>query len=405
MTRARRGVGAWLLLTMTMMCPGVGKAQPFHVDPACWTEPRVTHAGPPPAEFANRLHLIETPAVAMSGSPLVAADRRTRLWLRQPDTTRPPPWGAALVVDRGGDRHRTLLVEDIGAPLAPRWLNTRWVFLRVVWGRAVFSDLVLDVQTGELRYHELARDGGAAFEQYRAACRGRCPCDPALARDADDPARFAVEAPIPAARPGAQAMIGLLLLPGLFGPPESGGVVAADPLRPVPVYAEPDAGAAPTLHLAAPDAVEYREYTYEGAAAVVFEQRSGWYAVALRDAPIARGWIRAADAGEFLPLTELLPNRLSYLNAHWDGHLWSGPGQGRRTGRASTLVGATPDASTEIPIELLDLRRVGDGLWLQVQTLDQSPCTGTTPQVVDRGWIPAYASDGALVMGYYSRGC
>ena len=56
-------------------------------------------------------------------------------------------------------------------------------------------------------------------------------------------------------------------------------------------------------------------------------------------------------------------------------------------------------------MNILEARSIGDGLWLHVETLDESPCNGGTPKVVDRGWIPAYAASGALVAGYYSRGC
>jgi hypothetical protein len=392
---------------MLLMAAWAGvPAQDFHTSPACWTAPRIFHAGPPSAEFANRLHLIETPASVMPGEALVSPGGRTRLWLRQPDTGQPPPWGAALVIDRGHDRHRTLLVEQIGAPLAPRWLNERWVFLRVVWGRIQFSDIVLDTIDGTLRYHEVARDGSTAFEQFQAACRGRCPCDPETLPAPGDPARFTVQAAIPTARPGAQAMIGLLLLPTVFGPPETGGVVAADHPTPVEVYAEPDIAAAPMTALAALEHFEHREHAYEGAAAVVYERRPGWYSIGLRGQALPRGWVRAEQAGTYFAAVELLRDRLAFLNAHWDGHLWLEPAAGPRTSEPSLLVAnGPPDASTEIAVEVLDIRRIGEGWWLEVETLNQSPCNVRSPRVVDRGWIPAYAESGALVGGYYSRGC
>lgn len=382
-------------------------AQDFHTTPAYWDAPRVFHAGPPSAEFANRLHLIEVPGAATPAGELMASpDGATRLWARNPDTTQPGPWGAALIVDAPGAPRRSLLIEDVGAPIAPRWLNERLIFLRIAWGRAVFSDVILDTRSGTLRYHEQAHDGRNAFDQYQAICRGACPCDPEAAMNPDDPSRFSVEAPPPAARPGARSMIGLLLLPNIFGPPETGGVIPADDPQPLAVYAAPDPKAEPALRLSELAHFEYREYTYEGAAAVVYEQRPGWYAISLREQSLTRGWVRAADAGEFLPLARLLPNRLAYLNAHWDGHLWSQPAGGQRTAQVSRLVeGHAPDASDEHAVNILEARSIGDGLWLHVETLEHSPCNGGTPNVVDRGWIPAYAASGELVAGYYSRGC
>lgn len=376
----------------------------FHTSPACWTEPRLFHAGPPPAEFANRLHFIDTPAIATPGEPLLSPDGSVRLWVRQPDTSEPHPWGAALVVDRGEATHRTVLIKQIGAPIAPRWLTERWIFLRLAWGRSQFSDLILDAETGDLRYHEHAYDGTVAFEQFQAACEGRCPCDPHAAAGPEPPTRFTVLAEPPTARAGDQAIRGLVMLPKVFGPAETGGVVPARDPRPVAVYAEPDPEAEPVAILTALSDFDYREYTHEGAAAVVYARRPGWYAIGLHSQSLPRGWVRAGDVGDFLGAGALLRDRLAFLNAHWDGHLWSAPAGGRRTAAPSVL--ASPrDASTEIPINVLATRELGGGLWLQVETLDQSPCNTATPGVVDRGWIPAYGASGALVAGYYSRGC
>lgn len=394
-------------LALLLACAASAAGPDFHTSPACWDAPRVVHAGPPAAEFANRLHLIDVPGGATpAGDQLPAPEGAARLWLRNPDTTQPGPWGAALIVDAPGAPRRSLLIENVGGPIAPRWLNERLIFLRIVWGRALFSDLILDAHSGTLRYHEQAHDGRNAFEQYQAICRGACPCDPAAAMNPDDPARFTVDATVPQSLPGAQAMIGLLLLPHIFGPPETGGVVPAHDPQPLAIHAEPDADTEPALRLVDLAHFETREYTYEGAAAVVYAQRPGWYAIGLRDQPLARGWVRADAAGEFLPLARLLPDRLAFLNAHWDGHLWSQPAGGRRTAQVSRLVeGHAPDASDEHAVNILEARSIGDGLWLHVETLDESPCNGGTPKVVDRGWIPAYAASGALVAGYYSRGC
>lgn len=396
-----------LAVALALACATSTAESEFHTSPACWKAPRVHHTGPTSAEFANRLHLIEVPGgTTPAGDLMRSPDDATRLWVRNPKTSQVGPRGAALIIDAPGAPRRSLLIEDVGAPIAPRWLNERLVFLRIVWGRALFSDVILDVHSGALRYHEQAHDGRNAFEQYQAICRGTCPCDAEAAMNADDPARFTIDAAPPKAVPGARSMIGLLQLPTIFGPPESGGVVAADPLQAVSVYAEPVPGAEPALRLSDLSHFDFREYTYEGAAAIVLEQRGDWYAIGLREQPMTRGWVRADEVGEFLPLAQLLPNRLAFLNAHWDGHLWSQAAGGKRTARVSRLVeGHAPDASDEHAVNILEVRSIGDGLWLHVETLDSSPCSGSTPQVVDRGWIPAYAASGELVAGYYSRGC
>ena len=87
-------------LALLLACAASAAGPDFHTSPACWDAPRVVHAGPPAAEFANRLHLIDVPGgTTPAGDQLPAPEGAARLWLRNPDTTQPGPWGAALIVD------------------------------------------------------------------------------------------------------------------------------------------------------------------------------------------------------------------------------------------------------------------------------------------------------------------
>ncbi len=379
--------------------PGIALASSAtpHSDPACWEAPRLYHAGPTPAELANRVHLIEVPAAApVPGEPRVAPNGAYALWVRNPDTSAPGPWGAGVIVDVETERRPALLLENVAGPIEPRWLNEKLVYLRVPWGRVTFSDLILDVERHTLIFHERVIYGEAAFEQARQACGGRCPCDAgaAAAVQADD---------MPAATPGERAMIGLVTLPTIFALPETGGVAAASRPVPVPVYAAPEAGAEKLGEPGAPEAFEVREYSYEGGAVVVYERRPGWYRIGMADG--SHAWLHARSAGDYHPVETLLIQRLSYLNRQWDGYTWISPIVHRRTGPSVLRSDRDATAADEIPVRVLGVRRVGEGLWLQVETLDRSPCDGGEPRVVDRGWIPAYAADGSLVAGFYARGC
>ena len=387
-------------------------------DMACWDGPRIFHSGPPPALLANRVRLTPAPAAAVppgtgaqappAGELMPAPVGDARLWLRNPDTLQPGPWDAGLTVQTTeGGRHE-LQVSGLAGPLQPRWVSDRLVFLRIVWGRTTFSDLLLDAQTGTLRVHELAQDGSHALAQFKASCRGeacRCPLAPADG------------GPVPAAVPGPSALIGLLQLPTVFGPPEQGCIVAAAHPRPVRVFGRPDEAAAHRLLQRLED-FAYREYTYEGAAAVVHAQRPGWYRIGLRGPGPSKGWVRAAEAGPFLPIAELLRSHPAHLNGHWPGELWAAPGVGRRAAAGPGVAGGRPgavgagraggkapaDAPVQ-PVRVLGSQALGQGLWLRVETLTGDGCDGAEPRVVDQGWIPAYADRGQLVAGYHSRGC
>lgn len=293
-TAARRlGVVLWVMTATAG--PGAGAAvgsagsnDVFHTEPACWDGPRVFHTGVPPAELANRVHLIEVPAtVTPPGEPAPSPNGAYAFWVRNPDTTGPGPWGAGLIVDVEQAERLALVFDDIAQPIQPRWINEKLIFVRAAWGRIAFSDLILDVEKRELVYHERAVYGQAAFEQAQQARGGRCPCEEISPPPADQPANM------PAASPGPDALIGLLTLPSIFGPPETGGVVPATQPVPVPVYDAPTAGARKLGEPGTPEVFEFREYTYEGAAAVVYAERPGWYQIGLADG--SRAWLSATS--------------------------------------------------------------------------------------------------------------
>ena len=392
-------------------------------NPACWDGPRIYHEGLPKADLAKRVNLIQGPPGATTGEAIVSPNGGYRMWVRNPDTSKPGPWHAALIVDAERKTRPTLLIEDVAGPITPRWINEKLIFIRVTWGRIAFSDLILDAEKGELIYHERATDGQIAYQQFQTSCNGPCPCE-TTPQQVDSPANPEAAAPIsppgnsvassdnssrlmPKATPGKNVAIGLVLLPTAFGSPEQGGLQAADNPIPVPVYASPEAGAQKVAELGQPSDFVYQEYTYEGGAVVVYEQRPGWYRIGLgNSADTTRSaWISSKSTGGFMPVSRLLKTRLAYLNQHWDGYTWKSPTTYMRLGLSRLKRNRDTEAREEYSVNILDTQQVGDGLWLQVETLDRSPCTGGTPQIVDRGWIPAYAESGKLVAWYHSRGC
>jgi hypothetical protein len=391
----------------------------FHTSPACWDGPRLYHAGPPSADVAARVHMIEAPpappSTPMPGEAAISPNGAYRFWVRNPDTTTTGPWGAGVIVDNEREKRLVLLIEEVAGLIAPHWINEKLILLRVAWGHAVFSDLIVDVERGEIVFHEQVHDGTIAWQQFQESCAGVCPCDVVGADVAPKPTELVppVLTPseggsMPAATPGEGAVIGLVLLPTIFGPPERGGVVPAAKPVPVPVYETAEGGGRKLAELAAIDDFEYREYTYEGAAAVVYERRPGWYRIGIR-APLESGhdtaWISAKSTGGFLGLADLLVGSQAYLNEHWDGYVWTAPVQGMRTGLSKLKRDHDPNAREEYAARILAVREVGAGIWLRIETV-RAACVESDPTaVVDAGWVPAYGGSGNLVAWFYSRGC
>jgi hypothetical protein len=155
----------------------------FHTDPACWTEPRTHQVGPPPRELRERVRiswrrLPEPPMDESARSPNGAY----RLWVRNPPAGAETTSSAVAIVDVERDELLTIELDKVAAGIAPTWINEKLVFVRVWWGRSIGTDLVIDVEAGAVLYQEAIDAGTLAFEQYREACAGQCPCSPATAR-------------------------------------------------------------------------------------------------------------------------------------------------------------------------------------------------------------------------------
>lgn len=373
----------------------LGSAQ-ADLSPACWIAPRLVHSGPAAAEFANRIRLLTTASPLPLPDPVASPDKTYRFAIRQPDTTQPGPWHGAVQIS-GGDIHQLLAFEDIAQPLQPRWLTDNLLFVRAAWGRIQFSDLVMDAASGELVYHEQLRDGAIEFEQYRQSC-----ADPQLAAspECQCPDNWPQESQLPPSKAAADELIGLLDLPGLFGPGESGGPQAAQPIVPLALYPSADTAGESIAKLDDPWAVQTREYSYEAPAAVVLEQQSNAYRIALKNG--ATGWVAAADAGRFMGLADLLPGSLAYLTPAWDGGLWTlqqlaGVGHWHRL--------RLKDAGAEAAIVVEEVRNTSAGPWLRIGIYDGEVCAGPEPPIRWRGWIPAYSEAGRLTAWFHSRGC
>lgn len=215
-----------------------------------------------------------------------------------------------------------------------------------------------------------------------AGCRDRVP-PPA------EPDSVPTAAPLTVS--GPDSILGMLQL---VQPADGSGLLPG----PLQLRAAPGDSADTLVTVTRWEDVLAEEVGYEEVALVVWRMADPWYLVATRDT--IRGWIRRPDSATVIPLGELLPNRLSYLTAAWDGTVRSEPGA-----TATVVQGITRDDRNETPATVEESRLIGGRLWLRVSVLATSPCEGVEPPAVAAtGWIPAYAG-GKVTAWYYSRGC
>ncbi len=142
----------------------------FHTSPACWSGPRVYQQGSPSPSQREQVDLLWGSPPPIDADPVVSPNGAYEARSGSIDG------GAAVVVEV--ERRVPLVIRLQAATEAPTptWMSESLLFVRVRWGRAQFSDLLIDVEEGRLVYEEASRFGVAAYEQYRDACLGQCPC-------------------------------------------------------------------------------------------------------------------------------------------------------------------------------------------------------------------------------------
>ena len=217
---------------------------------------------------------------------------------------------------------------------------------------------------------------------------------------------------IPQQEPASERIAGLLTLPEVFGDQPCEAFAPGEIL----LYAAPDSrratgsirvdrgwtlpecsGLLVNVHRESRAATRLptREHAYEAPAAIVLERRGHWYRVQLAD---GSAWLRASARDEYVPIDDLLVDRLTYLTDDSDGRLQAEP---------AAIADALPlRVPTGRPVRVQEFRRVDDELWIRVSVMTHSICESTdVPKVAAEGWVRAYSAKGQPTVWFHSRGC
>ena len=143
-----------------------------------------------------------------------------------------------------------------------------------------------------------------------------------------------------------------------------------------------------------------REYEYEAPAAIVVGRRSELFKIRLSGGRSA--WI-SSPAARFMTYESLLEEftGVTFFTGAFDGALRNAPG---------LTVANRPAARGKAgqPARVIETRRVGDRLWLNVEVLTHSLCDAGAqgpPETIARGWLLAHADGGEPAVWFSSRGC
>jgi len=143
-----------------------------------------------------------------------------------------------------------------------------------------------------------------------------------------------------------------------------------------------------------------REYDYEAPAAIALERRGQMVKIRLNGG--RSGWV-ASPPARFMSYESLLEEftGVTFFTDAFDGQLRNAPGL---TVANRPTAGGKPGQ----PARIIETRRVGDRLWLNVEVLNHSLCDAGAqgpPETIARGWLIAHAADGEPAVWFSSRGC
>jgi len=105
--------------------------------------------------------------------------------------------------------------------------------------------------------------------------------------------------------------------------------------------------------------------------------------------------------GEEATLRRLSPQTLAFLDADWDGRIFTEAGGRRFT--MSQLKGAM--GREEYPVQIEQIEFAQGAWWIKVSLYGQNPCVVPEAPMVHAGWVPAFSRGGFLVAGTWPGGC
>lgn len=140
-------------------------------DPSRWKEPRLYHQ-PFDAAFADRIVISKSGTPAALLTPAHSPNRAYYYMTVKPDFTKDGPWNTAIYVYAEQDRlTRIDLLDHANFHPAIEWVNEKFLFIRVWWGRQVGTDIIFDVESDRPLSMEMVHDGRILFEQHAESVR------------------------------------------------------------------------------------------------------------------------------------------------------------------------------------------------------------------------------------------
>jgi hypothetical protein len=141
------------------------------------------------------------------------------------------------------------------------------------------------------------------------------------------------------------------------------------------------------------------EYDYEMPAAIVLEQRSGWFRIRLDK---GSAWLQASAVDRFMGLDQLFEEFIGLTRVRESINTRLVVAPGRPADASSPQVGGGESA------RVISIRSVFGDTWVEVEIASHSLCDAALkgpPEIIGQGWMPMHDSKGEPTLWYSSRGC
>lgn len=160
--------GRWMIACFGLLLALPSDADSrYQTSPYCWERPRVYHEPQPFSDQPHRPLQLERLEAPWPGGGVLSHNRAYAAQLRRVD-----------VDDRGTDDGGVLIYNErpylLYLPLddhrllgQPTWINEKWLFVRVWWGRILGTDIIIDVERERIVSWEHVHFGSIAWGQFK----------------------------------------------------------------------------------------------------------------------------------------------------------------------------------------------------------------------------------------------
>lgn len=160
----RRWVIGWMWLLLALPVEADSR---FQTSPYCWESPRVFHEPEPSSDRPHRplqLKRLDAPwpgGGVLSHNRAYAAQRHT-VPVKDGGTD-----GEGILIYNERPYLLYLPLDDHRALGEPTWINEKWVYVRVWWGRTLGTDIIIDVERERIVSWAQVHEGSLAWGQFK----------------------------------------------------------------------------------------------------------------------------------------------------------------------------------------------------------------------------------------------